>query len=319
MLEKSLVSVVIPAYNSADYTVETVESVMAQTYRNFEVIVVNDGSTDNTHLVLEPYRGRLQYIYKENGGACSARNVGIRKAKGEYIAFLDCDDLWLPEKLEYSVAKLKSDEQIGFVCTSSFLIDTDGATTGKTLFKVDLQNAYVNLLNENFVVAPTVVMKRECLETVGLFDESIFIPADWDLWLRLAKRFRIGFIDKPLSKYRQSSNYTFRNVDQFISEFNYVLEKHIGSSEDISELQRLQIEKHGKYTCAMAYFKAGQNRNARSMLREVMRIAPGDLKAYFYHTLFYTNPDFFLRTVKLKRCLPWMGRNKTDSRKETQI
>lgn len=91
------VSVNMPAYNSARYTIETVESVLAQTFRDFELIVVDDGSTDNTRGPLEPYSARIQFVYKENGGACSARNVGIGMSRGEYVACLDCDDLWLPE------------------------------------------------------------------------------------------------------------------------------------------------------------------------------------------------------------------------------
>ena len=97
---KPKVSVVIPTYNSSQFIVETLESVFAQTYKDYEIIVVDDGSTDNTKEVLQPYTSRIKYIYKENGGPASARNVGIKSAQGEYIAFLDSDDRWLPEKLE---------------------------------------------------------------------------------------------------------------------------------------------------------------------------------------------------------------------------
>jgi len=112
-----LVSVVIPVYNSAEYIVETIKSALAQHYKPFEVIVVDDGSTDNTKDLLEPYLHRISYLYKENGGPASARNTGVNNAKGEYIAFLDADDLWMPEKLARQMDVFNQDKSIGLVHT----------------------------------------------------------------------------------------------------------------------------------------------------------------------------------------------------------
>lgn len=279
------VSVVVPAYNSVDYTVETVESVLAQTYRDFELIVVDDGSIDDTRVVLSSYGDRLQYIYKENGGACSARNVGIRHARGEYIACLDCDDLWLPEKLEYSLSVLETDPQMGFVFTPCYTIDSEGNPVGKVHFPFDLQQAYVNLLMENFVMAPTVLMRRACLEEVGLFDENIFIPADWDLWLRLAYRFQVGYVDRPLSKYRLASNYTLRNVKQFVREANYVLEKQFRIADALSQRERARIRAQLLLTHALLYLKAEENDSARLQLRQAICLQPCNWRPYGYYFL----------------------------------
>lgn len=277
------VSVIIPAYNSAAYTVETVESVLAQTYRSFEVIVVDDGSTDHTREALAPYDGQVHYIYKQNGGACSARNEGIRHAKGEYIACLDCDDLWLPEKLEYSLPVLEREPDMGFVFSPCYTIDPAGEIIGEVHYTFDLEQAYLGLLMHNFVMAPTVVMRRSCLEQVGLFDESIFIPADWDLWLRLSRQFRVGYVDRPLSKYRVASNFTLRHVEQSVREADYVLEKQFRIANELSTSLRARIRSRLLLTHALLYLKAEECASARRMLQQSISVYPRNWCAYRYY------------------------------------
>jgi len=279
------VSVIIPAYNSADYTVETVASVLAQTYKNYEVIVVDDGSSDHTREALEQFSEQITYIYKENGGACSARNVGIRHARGEYLACLDCDDLWLPDKLQCSVAKLDAEKELALVFTSCYLIDKDSHVIGKTNYKVNLDNTYVRLLKENYIVAPTVVMRRSCLDQVGLFDESIFIPADWDLWLRLARDFPIGYIDKSLSKYRMVSNYTQRNSDQYVDETLYMLKQHFNNAPFLSQRDRDSITSRLYVKHGILYRESGAMDNARRRLFEALKLTPFSVTPYFHLTL----------------------------------
>ena len=235
------VSVVVPAYNSADYTVETVDSILAQTYGDFELIVVDDGSTDHTREAMEAYGDRIQYIYKENGGACSARNFGIAMSRGEYVACLDCDDLWLPEKLGRSVAALDEHLDWALVFTPCLLIDAEGGVIGLSNYRPDLSRAFFELLKRNYIVAATVVMRRTHLGPAGPFDENIFIPADWDLWLRLVREHPIGCIEMPLSKYRMTSSYTLRHVDQFIAESMYVLGRHLDVAPELSDGERGEI------------------------------------------------------------------------------
>jgi glycosyltransferase involved in cell wall biosynthesis len=235
------VSVVVPAYNSADYTVETVQSVLGQTYGDFELIVVDDGSTDHTREAMQDFGDRIRYLYKENGGACSARNLGIAESQGEYVACLDCDDLWLPEKLERSVAALDAHPDWALVFTPCLLIDDKGKTIGLSNYRPDLGNAFLELLKRNYIVAPTVVMRRAHMEEVGPFDESMFIPADWDLWLRLARDRVIGFVETPLSKYRMASSYTLRNVDQFVAESTYTVKKHLDSAPELTAGEKGEV------------------------------------------------------------------------------
>ena len=208
------VSVVIPAYNKAELTVKTVESVLSQTYKNIEIIVVDDGSTDNTKDLLKPYVGKIQYIHKDNGGACSARNVGIRKSTGEYICLIDCDDTYLPKKIEKSVAYLEKHPECGFVHTAAYLVDEKGNIITQHSHKWAHKTGWISkyLLFKNFICNSTVVIRKSCFEKVGLFDEEIFTPGDWDMWLRLSENYKVGYISKPLTKYMVSSSFIFNNL-----------------------------------------------------------------------------------------------------------
>src|SRR3990170_3473675 len=127
----SKVSVIIPAYNSARFLPEAIESVLAQTYKDYGIIVIDDGSTDNTKETLEPYFDKIKYIYQQNQGAASARNTAIRHSQGEYIAFLDADDVWLPEKLHIQVEYLNNNPGIAMVYSPSVTISEDGGLTDK--------------------------------------------------------------------------------------------------------------------------------------------------------------------------------------------
>jgi glycosyltransferase involved in cell wall biosynthesis len=180
------VSVIIPTYNHACYLPEAIESVLDQTYRDFEVIVVDDGSSDNTQEVVTRFGVQVIYIRQENRGLPAARNTGIRASAGEYVAFLDADDWFLPHKLQKQAAYLDGHPSIGLV--ASGWIETD--VYGRTLRTVKpwLSNRPF-LLAECVLGVPLVVhcvlVRRAWLETVGLFDESIRWAEDFDLWLRL--------------------------------------------------------------------------------------------------------------------------------------
>ncbi|MBD3426570.1 MAG: glycosyltransferase [Candidatus Omnitrophica bacterium] len=232
------VSVIIPAYNKADLTVRTVESVLAQTYVNIEIIVVDDGSTDDTKDRLSPYLGRIRYEYKDNGGACSARNLGISLAEGEYVGLLDCDDLYLPDKIERSVMSLEEDPGAGFVHTSSLFIDDDDNTVGRFSVKGRKEGWITkDLILRNFICNSTVVARRICFDEVGLFDETIFIPADWDMWLRLSERYRAKYIDEPLTKHRNPESYTRKNLDESLSSGITVLKKAFERNPHLKDLR----------------------------------------------------------------------------------
>ena len=283
------VSVIIPAYNKADFTVKTVESVLAQTYKNLEIIVVDDGSEDQTRNSLSPYEGRIHYFYKKNGGACSARNFGLRAAKGKYVGFLDCDDLYLKDKIARSVDFLEEHPDFGFVHTGVYLIDAKDQIVGRFTCAKDLQIDRIApfLIMENCVSNPTVLMRKECFETVGGFDETIFTPADWDLWLRLAERYRVGFIDTPLSQYRVTDNFIFNKLELSQREEIFVVEKFFQRNPHLQS----QLEKRALSALHLRYAQCYFLKNNYSRLKEEFKLAlqcdPFNFKAYLLFFSFF--------------------------------
>jgi glycosyltransferase involved in cell wall biosynthesis len=206
-----LVSVIIPTYNRADYLKLVLKSVLEQTYKNIEVIVADDGSTDNTAEVVADFNDpRIKYFYQRNTGLPAAtRNLGLREVSGEYIAFLDSDDLWLPKKLEIQVEYLRNHPEYYLVYSNAWIIDETGARKGLIanleLFKEG--EIFNNLVKYNFIPQLTVLMKRKVFEEIGFFNEDPALRAveDYEYWLRVALRHKIGFVKEPLAMYRAHS------------------------------------------------------------------------------------------------------------------
>lgn len=225
--ENPLVSVIIPAYNMAECTRQTVDSLLAQDYGLVEVIAVDDGSSDSTPGVLESYGERIRFLRQANQGACRARNLGFSHCKGDLVAFLDCDDLWEPGKARRCVDYFRGHPRAGMVYSHAYWIDARGEIVGPRDFSPRPQGrVFRTLFAEDHVVNSTPVMRREALERVGPWDESIFTTADWDLWLRLALEFEVGFIQEALSRTRVASRYNGRNIERTRRETLYLIEKH---------------------------------------------------------------------------------------------
>jgi len=205
-MAKPRVSVVIPTYNRQDLVVEAIESVLAQTYTGFEVIVVDDGSTDETAARIEPYLDRVNYRTQENRGVAAARNTGIRLAQGEFVCFLDSDDLWEPAKLETQLRFADAHPEYALISTEIQGFDADHKAMGKNKAAMyDIRNGDVaeRLLFGNWIQTSTVMLRRKCLDEVGWFDEDIGqFGEDWLLWMRVASRFPIYFLPQPLVSYR---------------------------------------------------------------------------------------------------------------------
>lgn len=201
---KPKVSVIIPTYNCAHLVSQAVESVLDQTYRDFELIVINDGSTDDTEQVLPSFGSKIRLITQENLGVAEARNTGIRNAYGEYIAFLDADDLWLPSKLDYQITFLESRPDVDVAYCDIYVIDEDGQVFSY-MTAHHSGNIISSLLLKNIVVgsASAVVIHRRCFEKTGLFDPELEALEDWDMWLRLALHFQFGYVSHPLAKVRK--------------------------------------------------------------------------------------------------------------------
>ncbi|MFN7948958.1 MAG: glycosyltransferase family A protein [Blastocatellia bacterium] len=206
--EAPVVSVVIPAYNCAGFIGETLDSVFAQTFSGYEVIVINDGSPDTPELerVLEPYRERIVYLRQSNRGPGAARNAGIRRARGEYVALIDSDDQWLPQFLSEQLRALQNDPALDLIYADALFFG-DSQLAGQTFMSATPSRGPVNfesLLNWQCVVLlSTVVARRQALIDGGLFDEEFYRCEDFALWLRMAHRgMRLGYQPKVLARYR---------------------------------------------------------------------------------------------------------------------
>jgi glycosyltransferase involved in cell wall biosynthesis len=185
------VSVIMPAYDVARYIGQAIDSILAQTFTDYEIIVVNDGSPDTNELesVLEPYRQKITYIKQQNGGVSAARNTAIHTAKGRYLALLDPDDFWEPEYLAVQVAALESDPTIDVFYPNALLFG-DACNAGKSYMDIcrsEGEVTFESLITERCQVPIFVTARTQVIKRVGMFDESLRISQDFDLWLRIVK------------------------------------------------------------------------------------------------------------------------------------
>jgi glycosyltransferase involved in cell wall biosynthesis len=201
---RPLVTVVIPTYNRADYVAETIESVLGQTYENLEIIVIDDGSTDDTASVVERYAPRVRYVWQENAERGASRNHGLRLAKGEFIAFLDSDDVWLPHKVEDDVAYFTAHPEVGVIYSDAIEIDADGKETG--ILKARGRSGRITraLLERNLVFMPTHLARTAKVREVSGFREERALSGseDWEMWVRLSLVTEFAYIPKVTAKYR---------------------------------------------------------------------------------------------------------------------
>ncbi len=210
------VSVVVPTYNRARLLGETIESILSQEFREFELLVVSDGCTDDTESVVESYpdpRVRLLKQSNSSGGPAAPRNIGVQSAKGKYVAFCDDDDLWMPHKLARQVAVLERDPQAA-LCFTDGVVFGDGDALSKCALKNGFDgNHFQRLLYGNFIANSSVLVRREVLVQVGPFniDRALHGSEDYEMWLRVAYAHKLVSINEPLIKYRVHPGSLARN------------------------------------------------------------------------------------------------------------
>lgn len=204
----SIVSVILPCYNGARWIREAIESVLAQTYKDFELIIVDDGSTDSSGKIVSLYSNdaRVCYIYQKNRGFSAAINKGIRESSGDFVGFIGQDDLWMPKKLKEQVNYLRKHQNVDLVHSNYYIIDLEGKIVKKRNTKMQEPPSTGENVKElflgNFIAFETVLVRKKSLEEVGVFDERMIAFSDHDMWLRIAGSSNIGYIDLPLVKKR---------------------------------------------------------------------------------------------------------------------
>jgi glycosyltransferase involved in cell wall biosynthesis len=198
-------SVIIPAYNTENFVAQTIRSVFAQTDQNYEIIAVDDGSTDGTLQALREFEPRIKVLTKPNGGPASARNLAIKHSTGEYIAFLDSDDLWVKHKLEVQGAYLDRHPSVGLLFSEVLMFsEVDGRRKVHSKEGYTGDPTFYQLLFGNFIPNSTVVIRRACIDRVGWLNESpeLIAVEDYEYWMRIARTCPLVGLSKPLAYYR---------------------------------------------------------------------------------------------------------------------
>jgi glycosyltransferase involved in cell wall biosynthesis len=222
------VSVNISCYNSEPYIYETIKSVLDQTFGDFEIIVIDDGSTDNTEKILKSFHDeRIKYLYQDNRGLAAARNRALSLSSGEYIAFLDHDDIWLPSKLEKQVLLLETRKDVSLVYSNFFRIFPNGRKV-LVLKKRQPEGMIFEPLLYNYPIGllTAVVRKQVLEELVDIFDENLKILEDYDVFMRVLYRHKAAYIKEPLATHRIHGNRaTLMFQDRYADEYSYVAKK----------------------------------------------------------------------------------------------
>ncbi len=275
----------IATFNDARYLPQAVSSALAQTWRDFEVVVVDDGSTDNTREVLEPFRGRIRYLHQANQGLTASRNKGIEVARGEILAFLDSDDFWDPTLLKKQVAVLDSRPEVGLVHSWVKLVDVDGkpfGTEGRAPIALDDRvKAFQRLLMGNWMCG-NVSIRRRCFERVGGFDVEVFHPEDWDMYLRIARCYHLAEVPEVLAFVRRygdskASRALSRNVESALPR---ILGKFFSGDApvEIPDQVRRSAFSNAYWALAWANYASGNPARGGHWLEKAARIDPLEFK-----------------------------------------
>lgn len=262
------VSVVIPTYNSGHLVVEAVQSVLAQTQPAAQIIVVDDGSTDDTAERLRQFHGRIEYVRQTNARVAAARNTGLSVAGGDLVAFLDADDYWHPEKLARQLAVLETHPEIGLLSTEMFdwpgpLPRLDQISAGKW-DTVPLGE----LLVFNSLTTSSVVVRRSVLDRAGPFDTELFGPEDYDLWLRCARIAPVAILREPLTGYRNTAGSLGKQAGTMRAGLLRIHAKLDAADAWPSKLHRRRCRAHLDYSTGYMYFAGGSPGRAAGLLAQ---------------------------------------------------
>ena len=272
MEERPLISVIIPTYNRAHFLREAIDSVLTQTYKNLELIVVDDGSTDNTSEIIRKFTDkRIDYICEGHGGTSAARNRGIRKANGSYIAFLDSDDIWLPEKIEKQL-KIFQESKLnpGVVYTGIQYIDSHGNKKKQKKLSNHRGKILKQLLRKNIAgIGSTILVKRECFEKCGLFDESLPSRVDLDILIRICQHFTADFVPEILCLTRIHDERITADITGKIKSREILFEKIY----PYLKRYRILLAKY-LYETGKLYLKIGNTKKAKEYIVRSLKVFP---------------------------------------------
>lgn len=299
------VSIIIPTYNRATLLGHTLESVFSQTYTDYEVIVIDDGSTDNTHAILARYEDRICVVHQKNQGVGAARNAGILAGQGDYIAFLDSDDIWMPAKLEHQMAVLREHSEPAWIYSDAYAFESNVADIAYLFSQRCRQyEGYVarELFLCDFIPTLTVVVHRDIWSDVGLFGKGS-IAEDWAMWLRIAATYPVCKISAPLAGYRLHGAMASEQAEPMAwHQHNIAAIEEIAASMPLvyGPLRRRAIAAQSIRTGRMLA-SSGQLVQARAMFVQATRLTPQALDGYLYWLLCLSNGTVVDHIIQLLR------------------
>lgn len=286
------VSVVIATYNRANYLRDTIDSVLGQRFQNFELIVVDDGSTDETREVVASYGTRVQFIYQENQGPSAARNLGVRQARAEWIAIQDSDDLCAPNHLETLYGYIKTHPDCGMVFANGSYLDGPEHNRDTIIPKTkSLRLAkrgvrLEDLFDKSIVRLQAALISKHCYDEIGGHDESLRICMDLDLAFRLFSRYPVAYLDEVVFSYRRHSGNMGANQELRLSENIRVIEKLLADNDHAETLlgkRRIAARlAYRYYRLAKGRWKQGSRAEARQAISEAASLSPLSVKYRLY-------------------------------------
>ena len=286
------VSVVIATYNRARFLPETIESILQQRFRDFELLVVDDGSTDDTQQVLKSYGERIRFFYQENRGPAAARNLGIRHARGRWISIQDSDDLSTPGHLETLFGFAEKNPSYGMVFANGAYLggpehNRDSIIPKEKSRRLAQQGVrLVDLFEKSIVRLQAALISKKCLETIGEHDESLRICMDLDLAFRIFMRYPVAYLDQVVFLYRKHEGNIGRNQDLRLLENIRVIEKLVREFPQAKELLGMrriaQRTAYRYYRLAKGRWRDGDQRGAREAIQQAISLRPLSLKYRLY-------------------------------------
>ncbi len=309
MNAKPLVSVIMPAFNAAGYIKESLDSALSQEGCEFELVVIDDGSTDDTPAILESYRERIRCFTIKHQGVIAARNEALDRAKGEWLAFLDADDRWLPGHLARVNGAITEHPQAGLFYSDVRIIDQAGKLLKLNRVPGPGPDVFRTLLLRNVVPTSTAVVRRACIDEVGGFYQGLVAGSeDWDLWLRIAAHYPIYHLGEALAEYRRHSGSVVQTRARQMREDGLkVVERALEYGPD----QPLTIANTARANVyldsAMRNVTSAQAASARADLIQAIKLKPARVKAWLLLMLALLGDKAGLALVKLKRRISESG------------
>jgi glycosyltransferase involved in cell wall biosynthesis len=310
------VSVILPCYNGSRWISQSIESVLAQTYKDFELIIVDDRSTDNSREIISSYLydERVHYIYQENRGFSGALNRGIRESRGAFIGFIGQDDLYMPNKLQVQVKYFNEHKDADLIHSNYCSVDSSGRIIRVRDIKIPRFSSKEKLIEylfiNNFIGFETALVKRRCFDKVGLFDERMVGFSDHDMWLRIAGEFNIAYIDLILVKKREHElQFSKTAVEKCLRDEFLMTSKAIKQYPFLEKAVRKKLAGL-YYMWGITMLEKGVNEEAKRNFLKVIRYRPWKFKAmiaYITPTIYRFVWERYCQSAsKLHKGLKWI-------------